>query len=488
MLAVDDAIDTYGGPRPRGEQSYGRDELNLAEFPLAALASRLPPGQKTLVFEDTIRDRSTGQEVTRRLVVTASDRFGLPTSVDDDVIVALIQLTKAQNNFSDRTVSFSRYALVEVLGWPDSGQSYRRLEESLMRWLTVTLHYERAWWDKEARSWVDEHFHILDNVTLENLESRRRRRASGRPREAASSFSWNSVVFKSFRAENLKRLDLSLYFRLKLAPAKRAFRFLDKRFYRRPRLELDLRDFACEHVGLSRKYDVGKIKEKLHPSIEELERVGFLEPLPRCERYVRADGGAWKVVFIKGRPGASHRGKLSGAARLEDELVARGVAARTAAELVSGHPAGRIAEKIRVFDWLLAGGDGTALKRPAGYLIDSIRKDYGVPAGFVSHAARAAGRRAPGPGNPAPARRRERLLAREEARLEARKDPVRRYWNALSPSEQEALKQDALAEADPWLLERYEEQRERKPHLAVSFLEIIIDRYIERHGLPPSAN
>src|SRR3954454_15176771 len=201
MPAVDRCPDQHSEQTPPADQNFGRDELNLAEFPLAALASRLPPGQKTLVFQDVIRDQATGQNITRRLTVTASDRYGLPTSVDDDVIVGLIQLTKSHNNFADRTVRFSRYALVEVLGWPDSGQSYRRIEESLMRWLTVSLHYEKAWWDKESRSWVDEHFHILDNITLEDLETRRRRKAQGRPHgeHSLSSFSWNSVVFKSFR-------------------------------------------------------------------------------------------------------------------------------------------------------------------------------------------------------------------------------------------------------------------------------------------------
>ena len=486
MPVVKDTNETQEECSTPRRPTFGRDELNLAEFPLSALASRPSPGQKTLVFQDTIRDRSTGQDVTRRLTVTASERFGLPTSGDDDVVVALIQLTKAQNNFSHRTVRFSRYALVNILGWPDNGQSYRRLEESLMRWLTVTLHYERAWWDKGSKSWVDEHFHILDNVTLENLEFGRRRRASGQSREPSpSSFSWNGVVFKSFRAENLKRLDLSLYFRLKLAPAKRAFRFLDKRFYRRRRIELDLREFACEHVGLSRRYDSGKIKEKLQPSIEELERVGFLAPLPRDERYVRVGSGHWRVVFLRERSILTSQPKSSGVPALERELVARGVAPWTATELLSSHPHERIAEKIEIFDWLLAAGEGRTLKRPAGYLVDSIRKGYGVPPGFVSKSVRAASERVLEAKRRALARQAAKRSAREEARLEATKDPVRRYWNSLTAAEQELLKQSALTEADPWLLERYLDQRERKPHLAAPFLEVIIDRYIERHRLSP---
>jgi hypothetical protein len=94
----------------------GRDELNLAEFPLTALSHRAPANVKKLVFTDRIRDQGTGEFIARRLTVLASEEFGLPTSLDDDVLVGLIQLTKRSNNFSDRTVPFSRYALIELLG------------------------------------------------------------------------------------------------------------------------------------------------------------------------------------------------------------------------------------------------------------------------------------------------------------------------------------------------------------------------------------
>ncbi len=38
---------------PHGSD-LGRDDMNLAEFPLATLADRPPAGCKTLVFEDEI--------------------------------------------------------------------------------------------------------------------------------------------------------------------------------------------------------------------------------------------------------------------------------------------------------------------------------------------------------------------------------------------------------------------------------------------------
>ena len=64
-------------------------------------------------------------------------------------------------------------AVIELLGWPQSGASYQRIEEALHRWVGVVLMYENAWWDNAAKSWVDENFHVLDNVTLYDRERRR---------------------------------------------------------------------------------------------------------------------------------------------------------------------------------------------------------------------------------------------------------------------------------------------------------------------------
>src|SRR3954469_17712561 len=84
----------------------GRDEMNLAEFPIALLTDRVPDGLKTLEF-------ATGSG---KLIVTGSDAHGLPTAMDADVIIGLIQLTKLRNNFTDPTVGFSRYELLRLLG------------------------------------------------------------------------------------------------------------------------------------------------------------------------------------------------------------------------------------------------------------------------------------------------------------------------------------------------------------------------------------
>ena len=130
----------------------GKDELNLVEFPLCALTHRLRPDQKTLQFEDQVWDEQRGTMRTRQLTITGSDAYGLPTALDDEVLVGLIQLSKRQG-FAERKVPFTRYQLIQLLGWRDETKSYERLAASLHRWTGVTLSYRNAWWNKRRGGW-----------------------------------------------------------------------------------------------------------------------------------------------------------------------------------------------------------------------------------------------------------------------------------------------------------------------------------------------
>jgi hypothetical protein len=96
----------------------GRDEMNLAEFPIALLTNNSSKSLKTLTFE--------GKH--GKLTVTGSDAYGLPTAPDSDVIVALLHLTKTRNDFTDPTVLFSRYEILRLLAWiPTEGRPANRV-------------------------------------------------------------------------------------------------------------------------------------------------------------------------------------------------------------------------------------------------------------------------------------------------------------------------------------------------------------------------
>jgi len=409
----------------------GRDEMNLAEYPITLLADRVPEGCKTLVFEDR---HGT-------LTVLGSDAYGLPTALDNDVIVGLIQLTKLRSDFTDPTVPFSRYELLKLLGWPDQKQYYQRLSESLHRWVAVTLKYDGCWWDNKRKRRTSASFHILECVILPDKNDP----------TIESSFTWNKIFFKSCRDGNLKRLDVSTYFALKSALSKQLYRHLDKRFYLRREWDLDLRELAHERIGMSRKYAPWKIKQELRPALEELEGIGLLEPMTPTARYTKAGRGAWTIRLVRKLPAPAEakpvEAKLAEPAPeptgLERELVARGVTRGVAAELVRDFPADRIRRQVEVVDWLRE-TKPQRVKDLGAYLADAIRKDFAPPAGFRSRAERAAAE--------ATARAeqdQQEQARRATAREREERDRVRAYWEALPPGRRAALDAAALAGADP---------------------------------------
>lgn len=440
-------------------ESGGKDELNLAEFPIAALTDRVPDGQLSLVFEDILEQRD-GPPAVRRLTIMGTHKHGLPTAVDDEVMVGLIQLTKRRNNFTDARVTFSRYELIELLGWPQSGQSYQRIEEALYRWVGVVLMYENAWWDNTAKSWVDENFHILDNVTLYDRERRMpsagkkgvaRRGASSAAPPPLSSFRWNEVMFRSFQAGNLKQLDWAIFQSLRLPTTKRLYRFLDKRFYRRNRIDFDLRSFACEHIGMSKQYKPTELKRRLKPAIDELEEKGFLEPLTDAERYSFMSKGQWRILFIRGsydrdEPMPEPATEVTA---LVEALTARGVAPKTATELVATHPINRVRTKLEIFDWLVQNHDKRVERNPAGYLVAAIRADYNDPADWTAKAAKAAAREADRSAAEQARRQKAALAAAEataKAETMAREAQLRERWEALTESQRDAIAARVKAE------------------------------------------
>lgn len=460
--------------------------MNLAEFPITSLNDRLPKGCHTLEFSDEIYDQAAGCSVIRKLTITAppgskedSDKSGLPTATDDEVIVALIQHTKLVNNFSDPRVPFSRYEILKLLGWADVGKNYKRLDESMKRWVAITLDYENAWWDNEAKAWRNRTFHIIDEIDALSLSQRRRLQAGSQPELALSWFRWSSVVFKSFQADNLKRLNLDAYFQLRSAVSKRMYRFLDKRFYHRRCWEFDLCDFAFEHVGLSRGYDVGKIKEKLEPALRELTEIGYLEPPSEQGRYEKIRKGEWKITLVQRTDSAKPAADEGKPSSLVSELTARGVSRKTAQQLVEQHKEDRLRAQMDVFDWLRQTRSERVRRSPAGYLVKSIADDYSPPDEYIEALKRK------DRDKKAAAEKRLRDEARksdeerEAAKYRAEQERVRSYLESLGPDEREGVKAEALARGNSFFVTRYRDSLSSSDEdNARRYLDLIVHGYI----------
>lgn len=419
----------------------GRDELNLAEFPLASLSTRTSEEVKTLEFRDQIFDRATGVPVDRRLTVTAAEKFGLPNSLDDEIILALIQLSKKQG-FTSRTVPFSRYEIVRILGWENNGWNYRRILQALDRWIGVTLKYENAWWDRENKRWTNETFHIIERLTDV-------RDSDGVERAA---FVWSEVIFSNLQKGHLKPLDLGIYRQLKHPAAKRLYRLLDKRFYHRRKVQFDVLELAFHKLGISQIYELGKIKQRLQPAIQELENVGFLKTATPQQRYEKHGVGKWNIIFEKADPlpssalaSAEPAPLEASVSEIEEVLVKIGVSPKKACRLAATLPEDYLRHKVDELNHVLADGK-TNIANPAGYLVKSIEENFTPPKDFKTAAqkkAEAAQRREQDDAKAkkeadAKAKKQQQEQAEEQQRLE-RQNKVAAYLATLPEDQREAL-------------------------------------------------
>lgn len=456
-------------PLTRPSGGMGTDELNLAEFPLAVLSKSNTGSVRTLVFEDDIFDEGTKQRVRRKLIVSGSDAFGLPTPADSDVLLVLMWLTNARNQFTESKVGFTRYEMVQRLGWDQGGKSYRRIDEALQRWASVTLHYNRAWWSKKHQNWRSQTFHVL-----ESLDLRGRTVAGVSDDDGQSTFTWNPVLFESFRACNLKRLDLNEYFRLRLPTAKQAYRFLDKRFYRSRQFEMDLRVFACEHVGLARSYDIAQLRRKLAPALSELENIGFLKKEEDVDRYQQIRRGEWRVRLYRGsqEAGECPLPKMDGIA---GELITRGVTREAAEQLAASHEEIAIRAAIEYFDWLVGKCDQRVAINPAGFLVNSIRKDYRPSRDFRATKEKSGSKSVTRQTIP------KALAPIDEFQW------VRVHCQSLSQSELVVLEQEAISAALPFQRSMWERLSSQRHVLAESLRWAMIASLLKSRGVVADA-
>jgi hypothetical protein len=192
---------------------------------------------------------------------------------------------------------------------------------------------------------------------------------------------------------------------------------------------------------MSRSYAPTELKRRLKPALEELEQLGFLEPLSPEERYSYVKRGTWRIILIRGHAAQAEPAPAQEASELIEALKARGVTARTAAELVESHPSARVLTKIEVFDWLSKNEDKRVGKNPAGYLVASIRGDYQAPGDFPPAEAVAAAQAQARVAEQAAedARRRGRQKAERDASDRAREVELRSAWERLPEADREEI-------------------------------------------------
>lgn len=259
---------------------FGRDEMNMVEFPFGPITSRK---SKTFEVEHPVYDRQLKREVKRKLLITGSDAFGLPRPIDDQVLIGMKALTY-ENRFATRRVEFSRYQLCRTIGWSTDGRAYRRLGESLMRIAGTMMIFKDSWWDKGELEWKSMAFHLVDNVEL----CTRDRFDRGRLKDKQSthqlcSFVWNDAVWKSFQDGYIKSIDMKMFRKISSGRRRevplRLYRVLDKRLYNTHVARFDLKKLCIGTLGLSPSYCPSEMIRVLDRAANWLIECGFIREM-----------------------------------------------------------------------------------------------------------------------------------------------------------------------------------------------------------------
>ncbi len=361
---------------PGSSRRYSRDEMNLAEFPLTVLSTRANPTLKTLEFKDSVKGRN-GEVLERRWLITGADKFGLPTASDDEVLLGLLKLT-VDDGMRDPKIFFTRYELLKTLHWTTEGRSYTRLQKALDRLSGVRIKASNAFFDNETKVHSTRNFGVIDAYEIN----------SGSDALAQTSyFMWSETLFKSFQVGFIKKLDLEFYLELQSAVSKRLYRYLDKHFWYKSRVTIDLFTLAHEKIGISRTYQyASSIRQILDPAIEELMKAGFLSSFEyvgkgrstdvvlnsgkqRVKLNLDQEGGKKAIEVLTNEEGNSLRDEVIQA------LVTRGLKEQQVIRLVgarSDETLKRVSQIVSYFDYLIASNSRLVSRSPVGFLYRAV--------------------------------------------------------------------------------------------------------------------
>lgn len=346
----------------------GKDELNLIECPFTLLTDR-SDRQKTIEFID----HQNG--ITRHWTITGSDKYGLPTALDEPVYIAMLFFSK-QDGFNNHKVYFNQREILDLMKWPINGDHYHRLSLAFSRLSGVLIETDYLWDTGEFKK-GDYKLHIIGDVELYH----------GKEKGTKSSFFiWGDRLFKSFENGNLKNLAIEVYFDLKTTLSKRLYRLWSKRLYKNDRVSFDLIELAHEKLGLTRNLKhFSEIKRKIDPALEEHQAKNLLSSAV----YTKTQSGLWLLTlkkFIETKtmlePKPDPVITLSSESiktiinPLVAQLITLGISKKASEELVTTINHGIVENQIEALQYRKNIDD------KAGFLIKAIQEDYPLPTKF----------------------------------------------------------------------------------------------------------
>ncbi len=277
-------------PKPSAK---GKDEMNLAEFPIAKLGRQ--DKRDVIEYESWATDKK-GERYQQKWIVSGSAQLGLPGEIANRIIVALLSIASEQN-FDSPKISFTEYRLIKTLGLSTSNKNYEVIRKVLKQLVGITIYSEKAFWDNKRKKRVthEKAFHIFEDLWLRHWKDTDDREDIDD--KGQGYVVWSDTFWKSIKDGYIKNLDNEFYYSLKNPIARQLFRFLDKRIGQKKECEVDIFDLTGR-LGMAKYAKPSHVKRKLQPGINEIIDRNYLASA-EVVKVKRGDKTYTRIRFTK---------------------------------------------------------------------------------------------------------------------------------------------------------------------------------------------
>ncbi|GGK99399.1 replication initiator protein A [Deinococcus radiotolerans] len=421
-------------PRPRRKATVSPqrpgeierfDEANSARLGLICVQERIPSDYTRWDQEWTVDGRAA-----RLTCISPSEYGGVPHGLDGDFATTLNLMFLEQGAPESGEVNATAYQLLSRSGFPDSGQYYQALQDSLDRLKGATYTASESWRDKRHDRWTTVKFNIIEQIDADT--------------EAGLAYGSGTIlkvrlarpVVQSLRAQYVKPLDMTFVQSLNRALTRSLYRILDARRYDPvhlgdpvPLLRIPLQQWARECKLLETM--PARIKRNLDGAHQELIERGYL-------RAVTYEGSRANTVIVyefgdvTPSPAPEPSLQVIADSPLVEALCREGVVPPVARKLVQQFGDLHVTTRLETFHALL---EGYTPKKRSALLVDVIKDTEGkYPA-----VPRAAGQPDPLPtAAPARALKAPAAPAPDTEALEVHTDRLKAEFRALPREEQAA--------------------------------------------------
>ncbi|BDP44223.1 hypothetical protein DAETH_41920 (plasmid) [Deinococcus aetherius] len=398
------------------------DEANSARLGLICVQERIPSDYTRWDVQFVIDNRDA-----RLTCISPSEYGGVPHGLDGDFATILNVMYLEQGAPEDGEVHTTAYQLLQRAGFPDSGQYYAALQESLDRLKGATYTASESWRDHKRQRWTTVKFNIIEQIMADT--------------QGDTSFgSGTSLkvrlarpVVQSIRERYLKPLDMTFVLSLKRSLTRSLYRVLDAHRYDPQHPHEPAPDFRIQLQQWARECKLretlpARIKRNLESAHTELLERGYL-------RAVTYEGTRNDTVIVyefgdlpATAPAPEPVIEVIPDAPVIDALRRYGVAHTVARKLVQDRGEGHVTARLEKFEAMIRAG--YRARNKGALLVDVIRDDEGK---YLDPREAQ-----PEQGRAVPSTRRTELARREAEETERLTTAVEREFLALPPDEQAA--------------------------------------------------